>query len=176
MWKRTWQQYYDFSYAKDPYVMKCLKQRMQNNKWMWTKTTAYANSEYFDGHVAGDEFFLEFSMYAQNQLQIIPKYNLVSNIGCTGDAAHTSELRELPRGLRRVFNAKTYEIEFPMVEAKFVFPDVEYEKKRNNIMAYNRPDIDFMRKIERFFLCIRYQGISYAINKVKRTVIKEREK
>ena len=35
IWKRTWQQYHDFSYGKDDYVMKCLKQRTKHNKIFW---------------------------------------------------------------------------------------------------------------------------------------------
>ena len=44
----------------------------------------------YEGHVAGSEFWYEFDMYAQNRLQIIPKVNLVSNIGATADSVQCS--------------------------------------------------------------------------------------
>lgn len=175
IWKRTWQQYHDFSYGKDDYVMKCLKQRTKHNKIFWKRLNAYASGDIYEGHVAGDEFFFELSMYAQNQLQIIPKYNLISNIGCTGNAAHASELEMLPRGLRQVFNAKTYEMTFPLKEAKYVIPDVEYEKKRNRIMGYNCPLIFWSRKVESFILMVRHGKLKHALRKAKNAIIPQHE-
>lgn len=147
MWRRTYEKYYDFAYS-DEYTMKLLKQRTKKNKTFWKRIQAYSKSQYYEGHIAGDEFFIEFGMYGQNQLQIIPKYNLISNIGCGADAAHSHELRLLPRGIRKVFNMKTYEIEFPLKHNDYVIPDLYYEKKRNRIMAYNNSVVSFWRSIE----------------------------
>lgn len=170
VWKRTWQQYYDFSYGQDPYIMKCLKQRTRHNKLFWKRINAYATGDVYEGHIAGDEFFFELSMYAQNQLQIIPKYNLVSNIGCTNDAAHASELQDIPRSLRKVFNMPTHEVSFPLKEAKYVIPDVEYEKARNRIAGYNFPLIYWSRKIESFFLMLFHGKLRRALVKAKNTI------
>lgn len=168
MWKRTWLQYYDFAYGEDSYVMSLLKQRTRHNKIFWKRLNAYTENSTYEGHVAGDEFYFELSMYTQNQLQIIPKYNLIANIGCTSDAAHAGELEELPKKTRELFNAKTYDIIFPLKEARYVIPDVSYEKKRNYIMAYNYPVVSFIRKIERLFLIMKYKGISYTVDKAKK--------
>ena len=84
-------------------------------------------------------------MYAQNRLQIIPKVNMISNIGATEDSAHADNIKLLPRGLREVFNMQTYEMSFPMKHAEYVIPDIEYEKKRNRIMAYN---VNFYQRLE----------------------------
>lgn len=138
----------EFEYGKDEYVMKLLKQRTRHNKIFRKRVEAYAKQEYYEGHVAASEFFHEFSMYGHNQLQIIPKVNLIKYTGATANSAHAEELKKLPRGIRRVFNMETYEMEFPMKHAKYVIPDVEYEKKRNRIMAYNCPWICFWRKVE----------------------------
>jgi hypothetical protein len=165
-----WKRCYDlrnFDYAKDEYVMGLLKQRTSRNKAVWKRINAYANSEFYEGHVAGGEFFHEFAMYGHNQLQIIPKYNLISNIGCTADGEHSDSLDQLPKGIRRAFNIKTYEINFPMKHPKYVIPDVEYEKKRNRLAAYNRPLIAFYRKLERLFRKILKGDFRYIINKIK---------
>lgn len=175
VWKRTWLQYYDFSYGQDTYIMKCLKQRTRHNKVFWKRLNGYANGALYDGHIAGDEFFFELSMYAQNQLSIIPKFNLISNIGCTGDAAHARELKKLPRGIRKVFNMKTYEIDFPLKEAKYVIPDVEYERKRNRIMGYNYPLVFGVRKVESFLLMLRYGKWKKAVIKVKNSLFPANE-
>lgn len=175
-WKRVIEERNDFEYFKDSYVMGLLKQRTKHNKKSWNRICAYANNEYYEGHVAGGEFWFEFDMYGQNRLQIIPKYNLISNIGCTANAAHSDDIRQLPHGLRRVFNMETYELEFPLKHAKYVIPDIEYEKHRNRIMGYNTPFISFFRKCERFFiLFFSGRGIEL-LNKINNKAIKRRGK
>lgn len=167
MWKRTYDQYFDFSYRDDPYIMRCLKERTRHSQITWKQICAYAKNEYYRGHIAGDEFFLKFASYGQNQLQIIPKYNLISNIGSTGNSAHAGEIQELPRGIRRVFGMKTYELQFPLKHPKYMMPDIFYEKKRNRIMGTGHPLVCLWRKAERTILILRYQGIAILTRKIK---------
>lgn len=169
-WKRCYERRGIFEYGKDPYVMNLLKQRTRHNPISWKRMCAYAKSEYYEGHVAGGEFWIEFSMYAHNSLQIIPKKNMISNIGCTENAAHSSELKKLPRGIRRVFNMKTYELEFPIKHADYVIPDVSYEKRRNKIMGYNSPVVSMCRRIESIFLHSPKENIQ----RIKRSLHKKR--
>lgn len=137
MWKRTYEQFDKFSYGKDPYVMNLLKQRTKHNQTAWKRICAYAEKNEYEGHTAGSEFFIEYAMYGLNQLQIIPKYNMISNIGCSEQAAHSNSVKMLPREIRRAFNMETYEVKFPIKHPEYVIPDVEYERKRNRIMGYN---------------------------------------
>lgn len=156
-----------FNYAKDNYTMELLKKRTKYNKKCWDRLVGYSENDYFEGHVAGSEFWIEFNMYAQNRLQIIPKYNLISNIGCTENSEHADAINQLPRGIRRVFNMNTYELSFPLKHSQYVIPDIGYEKKRNRIMGYNTPLVTLYRKVERFFLIIRYKGIKSLFKKLK---------
>lgn len=148
-WKRTYLERGIFEYAKDAYVMKVLKERTKNNPTIWRRLRGYAHNELYEGHMPAGEFWHEFHMYAQNRVQIIPKVNLISNIGCTEDSAHMDSLNQMPHGIRRIFNMKTYEIAFPLKHPRYVMPDVFYEKKRNQIMAYNTPMRHFFRLTER---------------------------
>ena len=84
---------------------------------------------------------------------------MICNIGCTEDAAHSLSLNRMPKGIRRVFNMETYELEFPLKHAKYVIPDIEYEKKRNRIMAYNHPFISYMRRWQGTWARITSDGI-----------------
>jgi hypothetical protein len=169
MWRRTWEMskgYSDFEYGSDLYVLNCLKKNTRHYRLFQKRVSGYLKNEHFDGHIAGTEFFLSLSVYGQNQLQIIPKYNMISNIGCTNNSAHADELNTLPLAVRKLFNAKTYEIEFPLKETKYVIPDFEYEKKRNRIVAQNHPILDFGRNIQRSVLIIKYQGWSNVISRI----------
>lgn len=149
-WKRTeLSRDQEFAYGNDPYVMKLLRQRTRHNKTFWKRLEAYARQSHYEGHVAGSEFFYEFAMYGQNRLQIVPKANMIKNIGCTVNSCHVDSLELMPKGLRRAFNMETYEMEFPMKHPQFVIPDVEYEKKRNRIMGYNYPLVLLYRRLDR---------------------------
>lgn len=154
-WKRTIEERANFDYAKDPYTMKLLRQRTKGNSIIWDRLNAYAKQEKYEGHIAGGEFWIEFNMYAQNRLQIIPRVNLVSNIGCTDDALHAETLDQMPRGKRKWFNMETYELDFPLKHPRYIMPDVEYEKKRNKIMRHNMPFGRFMWSVERGFIKLR---------------------
>lgn len=156
MWKRSYENYYHFNYYKDPYIMKLLKCVMKENKMLWKRTKQYAVKEYYNNHVAGDEFFLGFSVYGYSELRIIPKYNLISNIGCTKEAAHSAEYKLLPHGIRRVFHMKTYELKFPLKHPEYMIPDKFYKEKEDRIMANNKPIIAGFRWVEGVLLKIRY--------------------
>jgi hypothetical protein len=73
----------------------------------------------------------------------------------------------MPKSMRRIFNMKVYEIEFPLKEAKYVIPDVEYEKKRNLILANGHPIISFTRKVQRAILVTRHKGIKTCLIKIR---------
>ena len=176
MWKRTYLQFYNFEYGKDPYVLKLLAQRTKHNKIFRRRLEAYAQHESYEGHVAAAEFFIEFAMYGYNQLQIIPKKNMISNIGCTDDAIHSNSIETLPHGTRQVFNTETYEVDFPLKHAEYIIPDIEYEKRRNRIMAYNHPFLFWFRKIESFLLMIRYGKFKRALTKAFHTITPMKEK
>ncbi len=176
MWKRTYEQYYDFAYMQDPYVMDCLRQRTRRNAKIWNRICGYAKNPAYEGHPPFTEYYFELSMYLQNQLQVIPKYNLISNIGCTDDAAHATELALMPRALRRIFNMKTYELDFPLHHARYVLPDVAYEKKRNEILAYNCPWRSKVRGIERILLGIRHGEWKQTVLFLKKKVARLRKK
>lgn len=165
-WKRVTDNWFDFDYGSDEYIMKLLKQRTAKNPISWKRIKAYANDLYYEGHPPGSEFHIEFDMYAHHRLQIIPKVNMISNIGATSDSEHSDSIHLLPRGIRKVFNMPSYDMHFPLKHPKYVVADVYYEKKRNRIMGYNHPFICFYRKVERAFLMIRFGKINKLVNKI----------
>lgn len=155
-----------FQEADNPYTLRLLKQRTRHNTMAWRRLNAYLKNDKCDGHIAGSEFYIDFSMYAHNMVQIVPKKNLLSYIGDTPNAAHASERNLLPKSIRRVFGMKAYELEFPLKHPFFVIPDIEFEKKRNRIMGHNVPIINFFRKIETAYYYLRAGKTKNLINKV----------
>ena len=169
MWKRSYiGRDFDLEYGKDPYVMKLLNQKLKKDKDFAKTVNGYASDPMYGKHMPGGEFLSRLAVYSQNQLYIVPKYNMMSNVGCTENSQHAAEYKLLPRGIRRIFNMKTHEYQFPLKHPKYVIADEEYREFEDKVLCRNRPVRKFFRKIEASFLLLRYRGIKGILKKVKK--------
>lgn len=157
-WKRAVDARGDFSYGKDPYTMKLLRERTKNNPTFRKRFEAYAAQEHYEGHVAATEFWIEFNMYAQNRLQIIPTRNMICNIGCDDDSTHAKGYRYFTKDIKKLFHMQTYELGETIRHNSYVIPDEKYEKKRNYMLSYNDPWAKFCHGLESNWLRIKYDG------------------
>ena len=169
----TWKHRFDkrdhqHTYAQDGYTMNLLKQHTKNDVVFWETLKGYAENQLYGNHIAGGEFFHRFDVYAQHRLYIIPKYNMIKNIGCTNDGAHATEYKLLPRGIRQVFDMEIYEYEMPLKHPKYVIPDIEYSEKRARIMGVGYPGVQMWRRFEALFLAFKYKGLHGIFNKIKK--------
>ena len=156
-WRRTYvMRDWNFNYGNDPYVMGLLRENAKNNHFFLKKAEGYVRNKYHENHVAGGEFFHGFAVYGYHQLQIIPKVNLVSNIGCTADAAHSASLKLLAKGTQRMFNMPVYEMSFPMKHMEYMIPDIAYEKRVEKIGGYNSLLTTFYRRLEHYVRVMLY--------------------
>ena len=169
MWKRSYDERKNcFEYAGDEYVMDLLKKRTKHDPFFKDQIVGYSQNERYMGHVAGGEFYNQFTVYAQNKLFIVPKYNMISNIGCTENSAHATEYKLLPKAIKGIFNMKTYELEFPLKHPRYVINDVDYVAAERRIMARNHPIIAFKRRIESILLSLRYKGMGEIFKRIAR--------
>lgn len=107
------------------------------------------------------------SLFFNHQLNIVPKYNMITNIGISEETTHSvSDIRLVPKRIRRLFYMKRYEIEFPLKHPKVIVQDKEFERK----MTITQ--IQFIiNKIEGVFLKIRYgdfKGLKKALKRIIR--------
>ena len=134
--------------------MDLIHRELGNHTAMRKIMDAYAVQEYYQGHKAFEEFFLEFSFFAYHQMAIIPTRNLICNIGATADSAHFVKLEELPKDVQATFNMKTYEHSGEWRHPEYFVPDYYYDRRVHEIYA----DIGWpkvKRQIERKYLYIR---------------------
>ncbi|MBC9785829.1 hemolysin activation protein [Heliobacterium chlorum] len=118
------------------------------------------------------ESILSSSAFLNSRLNIVPAKNMISNIGVTDNATHSlSSVKMLPSGIRRIFNMKTYEIDFPLKHPEYVVDDVEFRRKLDRIMANGHPFVKFYRAIESILLRIRYGDFRGLWQAVKKRVI-----
>lgn len=96
------------------------------------------------------------NMYLNSGLIIVPKKNLMTNIGITENSANSpSSMRLIPRSLRKLYCLRTYDLNFPLKHPKYIINDVEYKKKVDKFMGRSF-EIKFFRKLESLFYRIIY--------------------
>ncbi len=77
---------------------------------------------------------MSFTLRSQNLYGIVPKYNLIENIGVDSDSEHggTSLSNKMTK---RFCDIKTYPLEFPLVHPEGFLTDSDFEKKTAKIIT-----------------------------------------
>ena len=113
------------------------------------------------------------NMILNSGLSIVPTKNMINNIGDTGNSTHFSASSErIPKGLRRIFTMKRFEVEFPLKHPKYIIEECSYKERVYKIMAWNHPFINFNRKIESVLLKITHGDFKGLFNSIKRKIVK----
>jgi hypothetical protein len=151
-WKHvidTWDEHYSF--LDDPVALKNLQNKLGKNYKKWIQTCKK--------HKASGKAHYESIMGAaallNNRLNIAPKLNLISNIGIGANASHgTSNLKTLPKGIKKIFFQTPHELNFPLTHPKYIIEEKGYTDAVKRIMAKGYPLVAFYRRIESIILRI----------------------
>lgn len=124
-WKRVideWEPNYEV--LQNDYVINCLK-RIYGKKYIDNLVTTC--KLHYDTGREHYETILGLNMFVKGRYNIVPARNMISNIGIAEISTHsTSNILELPRAIRKVFNMKTYDLSFPMKHPKYIVGDMKY--------------------------------------------------
>ena len=147
-WKRVIDEWTDhISLVDNEYALRQLPELYKGKREM--KSYIKHCRECNESGIAYYEAILSSNAIAQGRLNIIPKNNLICNIGNDGESTHgVASLDLLPKGIRRIFNMKVYEYDFPLNHPPYVIEDMEYLKKYNRIMGVGHPMVRKYRKCE----------------------------
>lgn len=109
-------------------VMYNLKKQYGKKSNLWMN---YANRHKNSGK-AHWESIIGMNAHLQSQFVIIPKRNLVKNLGISENATHASvsDLDLIPKKDRMIYLNDAQEIEFPLKHPKYVLLDAKYDKMR----------------------------------------------
>lgn len=151
-WARCWNELeWDLTPASDAYIIKCLDtQNWQDNLGARLVVRARKVRENILNGIYPSFWTTHFAFYAaiSNRINIVPKYNLTSNIGLTSETTHaTDSIYKLPRVVRSVFFKKIYTLEFPLKHPQFVMDDQHYHLLQSKIMCPSK-FVAFTRKLE----------------------------
>ncbi|MBO7926574.1 hypothetical protein J5X91_09880 [Pseudoalteromonas sp. K222D] len=97
------------------------------------------------------ESILGAAIFLNNLLNIIPHKNMISNVGIASESTHAVDnIKKLPRGIRRLFFMKTYELDFPLKHPKYIQNDMTFKKNIDNLMGNGQPVKRLFRRLESF--------------------------
>lgn len=111
--------------AQDLRNLKC--QRMKRHEYK-----AYVRIS--QGHRDSGKIHYEtvggMDLFLYNRLNIVPKYNMITNIGVGEETTHgATDLCLLPKRAAKLFHMDRHEINFPLKHPKYMMPDYIFEKK-----------------------------------------------
>ena len=93
------------------------------------------------------ETILGFGSHLNHRLVIIPKVNLVNNIGVTPEATHGTNLKLMPKQIRKLFFMKTYKMTSPIKHPEYIVPDYQFMDEMSKINCMGRPWLAKYRKV-----------------------------
>ncbi|MCH5246647.1 MAG: hemolysin activation protein [Muribaculaceae bacterium] len=129
--------------------------------------------QHIDSGKAHFETLLLSSMLLNSGLSIMPKFNMVNNIGVTDNSTHFSgSVKLLPKRLRRIFTMPRYEISFPLKYPKYVIANTEHLKNVYKINAWDHPWIKICRSFEELFINLRYGNFKNILRSLRNRINK----
>lgn len=142
-WKRAWTQYYDY-YLKDmgnEYIQSLVekqithkyvaKRRMEACKRAQHSASTGEKLSYWDAQWG-------FVKYSQNMLVIVPRCNLICNIGTGVDSTHAKNIRKnVYRKYKNFVFIPLHELQFPLKHPKFCVCDTTYDNTMYKSSAGN---------------------------------------
>lgn len=109
----------------------------------------------------------------QSKLIVVPRVNLMSNIGLSAESANSvSNIKFVPRGLRPLYQLKLFEMDFPLKHPKYVINDIEYCHRVDDMMRPKK-SVRSLRKIESIWLRLIHGDAKNLLNKLKKKLFKK---
>ncbi len=166
-WRRvidTWDESY--SWLEDSQKMKCIKKQFPS-KHHWKKFLRRSRQR----KSSGKEYFETIhgvSMYLYDRLNIVPKYNMIKNIGINSEGTHSiNDENLLGNEAIRLHKLNTYETIFPLRHPCLIERNMEYDRKfeaRKNAISRT------INLCERIYLSICYRSIRDNIGIIKKKI------
>lgn len=160
-WRRvldTWDEHYEWLDDKEKLLI--LKKNMTKREF---NSFIEVAKRHRDSGRAHYESIFAASAALYYRFNIIPKYNMISNIGISQETTHSvSDIRLLPKRTQRLLYMKTYDIKFPLKHPKEIKRDYKFEKK----MTSSKLEL-FFDRIESLYRLCRYKGLKAVLDKIK---------
>lgn len=118
-------------------------------------------------HRAQGKAFYETIFWAHLLLSgglcIVPRRNMINNLGATAGSTHFGgSLEALPRGYRRIFTMSRFELDTSSLQhPRYVLEHVPYRHRAYRIMGWMCPGVKVARSLEELWLNLRHGNFAY---------------
>lgn len=103
------------------------------------------------------ETIFQAALLLNNQLAIVPRVNMISNLGVTNDSTHfAGSVATLPRGYRRIFTMGRHDLAFPLRHPADVTDHAAFRRRVYRIMAWRHPWVKAFRSLEELCINLRH--------------------
>ena len=150
-WKRVWKNYdYTIMTIDDTYCVKLLSNLIKNKHMKKSRIGSWkkASVETCEKKVNYWDIQFGFLKYTQSYLCIVPKGNLIYNIGVGEGSTHTEKDKESLWKLGKILFMPTVSMQFPIKHPNYMICDNKYDEQSFKIINPNK-FIKAFRKIKR---------------------------
>lgn len=166
-WKKNidlWDEHYEW--LSDPLALDSLKRSLSKTDYKFFINKAIQHKGTGKAHY---ETIMAAFYLLQNKLNIVPRVNMISNIGIGDNGTHAlNNIKLVPRTIRKILYMKTYELDFPLTHPEYIIEDKLYKKKVDKLLAIGYPHIELYRLFESFFYRIISGDFKSILNGAKR--------
>lgn len=146
-WKRVWDKVeYNLEFLNDKYATEII---YNTDDKLQPMGKILLNNLKKGKKLSSWSYQLGMALLLNYQVNIVPKYNMISNIGMSENGANSvSSLRFMPKGLRKLYYMKLYDFSFPLKHPKYIVNNLEFKQKVDRLMGDGYPVIQFYRQVE----------------------------
>lgn len=147
-WKRAWKDMdFEMGFLDDEYSMNCVKDRYPYTKGVAEKGKVRMEELKKKGKMTSWSYQSGMACYLNNRAGIVPRVNLVKNIGLTDEGVHSvNNIKKLPKKTQGVFTLEIYPMEFPLKHPKYIVEDFGYYKEyQRKLFGANKLEKKLMR-------------------------------
>lgn len=137
-WKRVWKNMdYNMTFLDDEYALRCVERKYEYYKNVFAFGKKVKEKLENGERLSAWTYQMGMSSTLNGEgVAIVPKYNLITNIGFIG--GHARGLKVMNKKTRQYFNMKTYDMSFPLQHPRYEVEDLIYydlvkKKFKNNI-------------------------------------------
>lgn len=138
-WRRCWQELdWEMKAISNPYIQRCLENSQMpynRGKLILKKSISIRNG--IKKGLNPTFWSMHFGLYRalSSRLNIVPKYNLISNIGITADSTHSVDsIEKMPKRIQVVFFAPIYNMPNKLIHPEYIINDQNYMNQQEKIM------------------------------------------
>ena len=161
-WRRVldaWDE--NYTWLDEPKKCEIIKRQISKKQYENYIKTAKAHRASGRAHY---ETINAATMFLSDSYNIVPKYNMISNIGISKESTHSvSDIRLLPRRIQKLLYMETYAIEFPLLHPTKLIRNYKFERK----MTPNAIQI-LWDKVEYLMRAWKYLGVKSILVKFKK--------